>query len=167
MKLILIRHAEAIDREEGIVEANRYLTPAGRDFFRKTARTLRDRKLSPDLILTSPLLRAVQTADILAEALDYRGPLLAVEELEPGCGLAELRQLLDRHPQARELVMVGHEPDFGTMVGELLDLPHGFAFKKGTAVKLTVAPKRLAGGGRFKWLASGKGLITSRQKACG
>ncbi len=166
MKLILIRHAEAIERGADIIDACRYLTPAGREFFRKTARTMRDHGVIPDLILTSPLLRAVQTADILAESLAYNGELMAVDALEPGCDLAKIKPLLDQYPHVNELVIVGHEPDLGSLVSAFLGLPQGFTFKKGSAVRLNVKPADLRGNAVFKWLASGRKLITSREEAC-
>ena len=167
MKLILVRHGAAIERGEGVTEFNRYLTPEGRAFFRTTARTMRDQGMAPDLIITSPLVRAVQTADILAETLAYDGPLLAEDLLAPGCSLAAIMPLLDRYRDASELVLVGHEPDLGSMIEELLGLRHGFALKKGRGVKLTVRLSELHGVARFKWLASGGKLVTSLAEAGG
>ena len=84
MKLIVVRHAAAVERSSDISEETRFLTPEGRVFFRKTARTMLKNGVEPGLILTSPLLRAVQTADILAETLAYSGPLLVRNELQSG-----------------------------------------------------------------------------------
>src|SRR5512135_1169525 len=95
MKLILVRHAAAVERSREISEETRYLTPEGRAFFRKTARTMLKNGVEPGLILTSPLLRAVQTADILAETLAYSGPFMVRNELGPGFGMKALAKLLD------------------------------------------------------------------------
>lgn len=165
MRIILIRHAAAIDRGTASSESKRYLTPKGRDFFRETARTLVKKGVKPDLILTSPLLRAVQTADILAESLLFRGPLEAVDELEPGFDRARLRKLLDRYQQVTELVLVGHEPDLSTVVADLLGLSTSFNFKKGSALRLNIVPKALERSAVFKWSASGGKLITSPEEA--
>jgi len=165
VKIIFIRHAAAIDRSDGIVDARRYLTPKGRVFFRETARTIIKKGAEPDLILTSPLLRAVQTADILAESLVYSGPLAAVDELEPGFDLHRLQKVLDQYRQLGELIIVGHEPDLSSIVVELLGLRDGFNFKKGSAVRLNIEPTDLRGSAVFKWLACGKKLITSREEA--
>lgn len=162
MKIIFVRHAAAIDRCADIIEERRYLTPEGRDFCRKTARTILKKGVKPDLILTSPLLRAVQTADILAENLAYRGPLMAVDELEPGFALHGLRQLLNRFQPVNELIVVGHEPDLSTVVAELLCLDKGFKFKKGGALKLVIKSAALPGDALFKWFAIGNTLIVSR-----
>jgi phosphohistidine phosphatase len=123
--------------------------------------------VAPDLILTSPLLRAVQTADILAESLVYNGPLIAEEALGPGFDLANIKPLLEQYRHINELVIVGHEPDLGGIVSELLNLPQGFTFKKGSGVRLNIKPTDVCGSAVFKWLASGRKLITSRKEACG
>jgi phosphohistidine phosphatase len=155
MKLIIVRHAEAVERSADIREEGRYLTPEGRLSFRKTAEIMKDKGINPDLILTSPLLRAVQTADILAETISYNGPLIATDDLAPGFDIEELRQLLKTFKDAREIVLVGHEPDLGGIVASLLSLPEGFAFKKGSAVKLKIEPEAPGQPSDFKWLASG------------
>lgn len=167
MKIIFIRHAAAIDRCDAIAEEKRYLTPKGRISFRETARTMIKKRVDPELIITSPLLRAIQTADILAESLTYNGSLEALDELEPGFDIDQLRNLLHRYRHISELVIVGHEPDFSSIITSLLGLDKGFAFKKGGAVSLTVDPADLRRGAGFKWLALGKKLITSQEEAFG
>ena len=64
MKLYLVRHAEAIERSGTTPDANRYLTPKGRTAFRKIVRRARKAGIAPGIIFTSPLLRAVQTAEV-------------------------------------------------------------------------------------------------------
>lgn len=165
MKLIIIRHAAAIDRDADIPDERRYLTPAGRGYFRKTAKTMRDQGLAPELILTSPLLRAVQTADILAERLKYAGELIVADDLEPGFALPGLERLLAKHGDARAVCLVGHEPDLSQLVVTLLGLPGSCRFRKGTALGLDVDPGKLRGGARFEWLAAGRELIASLDQA--
>ena len=167
MKVILVRHAAAIERGGDVPDERRYLTPEGRASFRRTARTMAKRGVAPDLILTSPLLRSVQTADILAETLAYSGPLEAVEELAPGFDLHRLERVLGRYPQVGELVLVGHEPDLSDLIADLLGLPNDFKFKKGSAVRLNVDPANLRGAAAFKWLAVGGKLLKSREEALG
>jgi phosphohistidine phosphatase len=159
MKLIFVRHAEALARSAAISEEMRYLTAEGRSSFRKTARTLLRQGVEPSLILTSPLIRAVQTADILAETLEYIGPLQVRDELRPGFGLPQLQDLLNEFQSADEIVFVGHEPDLSSLVTALLSLPDGLAMKKGAAVKLKAEPQNLRDSAVFKWLADGKKLV--------
>lgn len=155
MKLIIVRHAQAVERSAEIREEERYLTPEGRAFFRKTAETMKDKGIEPDLILTSPLVRAVQTADILAEAISYDGRLIVADELSPGFGVDGLRQLLETFRDAKEIVIVGHEPDLGDVTASLLSLPRGLSFKKGAAVKLKINEEDLGQPAVFKWFACG------------
>ncbi len=167
MKLIIVRHAEAVDRSSDVSEERRYLTPEGRDFFRETARAMLDKGVDPDLILTSPLIRAVQTADILAETISYGGPLLAVNDLAPGFDLTDLENILAKYSSVNELVLVGHEPDLGELVASLLSLQSSIKFKKGTAVMLKLDTAGPGLSAVFKWLASGKNLTTSLKEAFG
>ena len=161
MKLVFVRHAAAVERTSEISDGTRYLTPEGRVFFRKTARTMLKNGIEPGLILTSPLLRAVQTADILAEALSYCGPYVVKEELKPGFDMHALEVIINDYRSVDELVLVGHEPDLSTIIISLLSQTGGFNFKKGSAVKLKIDPTDMQSSSAFKWLAAGKKLITS------
>jgi phosphohistidine phosphatase len=160
MKLILIRHAEAIISDE-----NRYLTTEGRLFFRKTAHTMLKNGTDPNLILTSACLRSVQTADILAESLTYIGPLMVMNELNGGFDLAALRKFLHDFQPLQELVVVGQEPDMSSLTASLLALEGGFDFKRGAAVCMKISPSDLSEPAVFKWMAVGKKVIKSRKEA--
>lgn len=164
MKLIMVRHAEAIERTPDIPDVYRYLTPEGRSMFRKTAGTIKAKGIKPGVIITSPLLRAVQTADILAETILYTGPLVASDDLSPGFQLPALQELLTAYHDTGEIVIVGHEPDFSDIIAELLALPERFSFKKGAAVKLTINPAAVHEPATFKWYALGKKLMKTRQE---
>jgi phosphohistidine phosphatase len=165
MKLIFVRHAAAIDRSAEVSEERRYLTPEGRGSFRKTAMTMLKNGTDPGMILTSPLLRAVQTAEILAETLTYIGPLVVTNDLAPGFDLQTLRKLCDTYHSVNELVLVGHEPDLSSLVASLLGLPAGFNFKKGTAICLKFDPARPDKPGVFKWLVNGRKKVATRKEA--
>jgi len=160
MKLILVRHAAAIVSNE-----NRYLTTEGRQFFRKTARTMLKNGVDPNMILTSPHIRAVQTADILAETLSYCGPLIMKDELKSDFDMRALQKHLNDYQGIEELVLVGHEPDMSILVVSFLSLPERFDFEKGTAVLLRINGNDLRAPATFKWLAKGSKLITSRKEA--
>ena len=165
MKLIFVRHAAAIERSDNISDEQRYLTPEGKVFFRKTAQTMLKNGVEPSLILTSPLIRAVQTADILAETLSFSGPLMVSHELAPGLQLQTLRTLFKKYFSVDELVIVGHEPDLSSIIVSLLNLPSGFNFKKGTAIKLKFDPARQDKLTIFKWLVAGSKIISKRKEA--
>jgi phosphohistidine phosphatase len=165
MKLIFVRHAAAIERSTAVSDEWRYLTSEGRVFFRKTAWTMLKNGVDPGLIISSPSLRAVQTAEILAETLSFIGPLIVMDELSPGLDMSGLEKIISGYRSVDELVLVGHEPDFSSLVSGLLGLPSGFNFKKGSAVKLSVNTKNTLYSSRFKWMAMGKKFISSRKDA--
>jgi phosphohistidine phosphatase len=164
MNLLIVRHAEAIEKTSGGSDERRYLTPEGRFFFRKTAGTMQKKGIDPNLILSSPLVRAVQTADILAETISYVGSLVAMDELAPGFDITALQKLLIAFQPVKELVIVGHEPDLSGIITSLLSLPDRYKFKKGTALKLKIDPADLHASAAFRWLADGRKLITSQEK---
>jgi phosphohistidine phosphatase len=157
MKLYLVRHAEAIERSGATPDATRFLTPKGRQTFRKIARRIRKAGAAPDLIVSSPLLRSVQTAEILSERLKYRGPLIVAKEVSPGFDHRALRSLLARAGNPMEAAFVGHEPDLGILAAALLGIPEGFPLRKGAVVALEVEIDVPKGGAKFLWLADGKG----------
>ena len=133
MKLILIRHAEAVERgTAGVSDEDRPLTPAGEKRFRKAARGLARVARRPDLLLTSPLPRARRTAEIAARAWGRVKPVDA-DALARGDVEALSRQLTGR--DAESVALVGHEPHLSALLAWLVgsdDAP-GFAFRKGGA----------------------------------
>jgi phosphohistidine phosphatase len=167
VKLYLVRHAEAIVRSGATPDASRYLTTKGRLAFRKIARRVRKTGIAPSVIFTSPLLRAVQTAEILAERLNHEGPVVVARELSPGFEHRGLRSLLHGTGDLREAAFVGHEPDLGNLAATLLALPGRFTLRKGAVLALEVdigVPKRAA---KFLWRADGKGTATRLADATG
>ncbi|MEO5762178.1 MAG: histidine phosphatase family protein [Vicinamibacteria bacterium] len=134
MKLLLVRHAIALDRDTpGVSDDLRPLTEDGVSRFRKTARSLAN-LVTADLILTSPLLRAKQTAEILAK----HWPSVATHEsaaLGDGSRI-HFEESLSRLPKsARVVAAVGHEPYLSEWTAEWLGASQSdsFAFKKGGA----------------------------------
>jgi phosphohistidine phosphatase len=155
MKLYLIRHGTAIARCDEVREEDRWLTPAGRDEFRANARCLAKKGFVPDCIVTSPLVRAVQTADILAEVLDFGGEIRVSRELAPGFSVAGLFRLASSCGAPRSLAAVGHEPDLGEVLARLLGRDDALPFKKGVIVALNLDPAGSGTTARFRWLIHG------------
>jgi phosphohistidine phosphatase len=152
MKLYLIRHAAAIARGEHIVDEHRYLTLRGRQSFRITARKMRKRGAMPDAIVTSPLVRAVQTAEILAQGLAFKGKLVVSAELAPGFDVAKLHRILASFKKTSGLALVGHEPDLGEVAGTLLKLGRPFPLKKGMVVALKIPTAKQDTQASLKWV---------------
>jgi len=164
MRLYVVRHAEAIERGGNVPDAMRTLTPEGRTFFRKTVKRLIKWGASPDCICSSPLVRAVQTAEILAEEIGFRGPLIVTDKLAPGFGRAGLKAILSKCAGAKEVALVGHEPDLGDLVASLLSLPSPRPLKKGEIVALQLPRKDALSPAAFLWSARGKRFVTEERK---
>jgi len=152
VRLYLVRHAEAIERSATTPDAARCLTTKGRLSFRKIARRARKAGAAPVVIFTSPLLRAVQTAEILAERLKHKGEVVVAKELSPGFDLRALRALLARAQNPMEAAFVGHEPDLGLLAAALLAVPGGFPLRKGAVVAMEVERNVLKGTAKFLWM---------------
>jgi len=164
MKLYLVRHAEAIERGGNVPDAIRYLTPEGRRFFRKTVKRLIRQGALPDCICSSPLVRAVQTAEILAEGFGFRGPLIVTETLAPGFGRAGLKSILSKCKDSKEVALVGHEPDLGDLLSSLLSLRETCSLKKGEIVALDLPRKESLSRAVFLWSAAGKNISEKKRK---
>ncbi len=147
MRLLIVRHAVAVARgTPGIPDRERPLTPEGEERFRETARGLAKLLDRPDVLLTSPWLRARQTAAIAAAAWGR----LKVEEAEAlaGGSFAQHATLLDPYPKDANVAVVGHEPYVSSLLARLLGCGHEdrLTFKKGGAALVEV-PGRLEQGG--------------------
>jgi len=123
MLIFFLRHAEA----EGLASSdfNRRLTPKGVDQAEKAAKFCLRSGLLPDLIITSPLVRARKTAEIVSKSLGVN----LVEEPWLACGMDPevcLKQLSAR-PAMRSVMVVGHEPDFSHAIAHLIGLPDASA----------------------------------------
>lgn len=116
MRLYLVRHAEA---ERGDPDELRRLTPAGRAAARELGRRLADEGVRPDAVLTSPLLRARETADEIARATD--AGVEPVEALRPGATARDVTAAVAGRGET--VVVVGHQPDCGQIAAALTDGP--------------------------------------------
>ena len=116
MQLYFLRHGEADWPHWTKPDDERPLTDFGKKEVRQLAKFLSRLKVKPDLIVTSPLPRALQTAEIAAQQLKTK--LRQDTALEPGFGINELRAVLKRH-RSKVLMLVGHEPDFSSVISAL------------------------------------------------
>lgn len=116
MQLYFLRHGEADWPNWSKPDDERPLTDFGKKEVRQVGKFLNRLKVRPDLVVTSPLPRALQTAEIAAEQL--KAKLSQDEALEPGFGISELSAVLKRH-RSKVLMLVGHEPDFSSVISAL------------------------------------------------
>ena len=137
MKLYLCRHADAADPLDDLRDDDRWLTPKGRKQARKVGKALAREDEGPEVILTSPLVRAVQTAEGLAHALDFDGAIEATRALAPGGRLsAALAAVAAQAPDAKAVYLVGHEPMMSEWASLLLGTRFPRAFAKGAVLRL-------------------------------
>jgi phosphohistidine phosphatase len=141
MNLFLLRHG--IAAEPGVAgyepDSKRPLTSKGKDRLREAVRAMKVLDLSFDLILSSPFLRAKQTADIIANRLKLRKKLAFSEDLTPaGNPRLLIQQLNQFRPEPENVLLVGHEPYLGRLVGLLAagNTSLELDFKKGGLAKL-------------------------------
>jgi phosphohistidine phosphatase len=121
VRIYLVRHGDAVPEEEAGSDRDRWLSPHGREAARVLGRLLREQAVAPDTILSSPLPRAVQTAELLAQGLDYLGPVSALRCLEPA---AQPRVASSAILTAgASVLVVSHEPAISTLGAFLLGLP--------------------------------------------
>lgn len=128
MKIYLVRHGDAVPEEEAGSDRDRWLSRKGRDAVRVLARLLREQGLAIeaplDAILCSPLPRAVQTAELIAEALDYIGVIESLRCLEPA-GQPQVAgpAVIGRVERSGSVLVVGHEPSISNLGAYLLGRP--------------------------------------------
>lgn len=155
MQLLIVRHAIAMDREEyaktGRPDSDRPLTDTGRRRMRKNARGLQRISPHPDLIGTSPWLRAADTARVIAETLGVER-METVEEMTPDHHPRELAQWLNGKVDIGSVIVVGHEPHLGEVVTWLMGgSGSNVEFKKGGACLLKIDGKVDAGTAILQW----------------
>lgn len=152
MRLHLIRHGKAEDEGPDGSDASRRLTEQGRAEWARAAEGLARLDVRPDVILTSPLPRARETAEILARALGGPAPTLWTEAAPGGpYDEAGLLGQLARHGD--EVVLVGHEPTLGLLVS-IATFGHATAatpLKKGGVACIHFVGAPAPGQGRLVW----------------
>lgn len=161
MRVYLIRHGIAVPRgSPGIIDdAARELTADGIKKMRRAVRALVRLGVDLERIWSSPLIRARQTADILAEAFPEAGSVRSLRALAPECNFDRILAILLKSGSLNEVALVGHEPDLGVLAGLLLTgrrVPL-VEFKKGGAACIDLEPAVQPCRGRLVW------LLTPRQ----
>jgi phosphohistidine phosphatase len=151
MKLTIIRHAIAVPAgTAGIPDEERPLTKEGKRRFGKAVRGLVEVCAPPDVLLTSPLPRALETAAIAGRA--WGGIPPTSEPVLARGSVDDILALLARFPRDGHLALVGHEPTMSALLARLLGSAAGerFAFRKGGAAHVDV-PGAPSEGGRLEW----------------
>jgi phosphohistidine phosphatase len=149
MKIILVRHGDAdADIPEGLEDDARALTTRSRLALPAHFGALKERIGAPDVIFMSPLVRAVQTATLLSQALGYEGSLRATRALYPDGPVGALDGLLAERP-GETVVLVGHQPSMGSAAAHFLGVG---AFPKPVQPGTVIGVERPEDGGAPKLL---------------
>ena len=158
MKIYLVRHGIAA---EGLIrgitrDSERPLTDEGITETKMVARGLKKIGVAPDLIVASPLVRTKQTADIIQTELG--GELTICDALAPGVTSANVFKFLKKYPNSHEIFLVGHEPDMGELVKEIIGAGFEFTlpFQKAGVCCVEVADLPPTMPGILKWLLTPK-----------
>jgi len=120
MDLWLLRHAAAEDRAESGRDEDRELTKEGKQRARDVARGLAALDPGIDLVITSPLRRARQTAEPVVEALGLQKSFRASVALEPAMDPAEILEEVHAEKERDAILLVGHQPHLGHLLGRLV-----------------------------------------------
>src|SRR3954468_18121713 len=119
LELYLVRHGVAAERgKDWPDDSKRPLTPEGISRLRKSARGLAAIGVSFDQIVTSPLVRTRQTADVFAEELKPKPPIVTADALAPAGTPAAVIQEITKHVRKARVALVGHEPNLGELAAQ-------------------------------------------------
>ncbi len=151
MDLYLLRHAiaEPIGEDNHFQDDKRALTPEGSLKMRRASSGLRRLGLHFGLLASSPLVRARQTAEIVAESTKFTAPIQIWQELAPGGSIDGLFKRLQKYQEKESALLVGHQPDLGYLAARLIfgRCEGSLDFKKGglCCIKVTEMPPEFPG----------------------
>jgi phosphohistidine phosphatase len=156
MKIFIIRHADAIEYETDTVKNDelRFITPKGRKVTGRVANALKEEFNGLQKIFTSPLIRAVQTAEIIAAELKFKNDIELVYELRNEVPIAALQKLLNENSGLDSIALVSHEPKVSLLVKSFSDKKNFEGFCKSSVCLIEFDPE--SGEGKFKWYFDSK-----------
>ncbi len=157
MEIYILRHGIAEDAAPGQPDSERALTSDGRKKLRSVLRTAASAGVAPSLILTSPFKRALQTAQIAAEILEYKGELLRTKALEPSSAPKAVWDEIRVHKDEMGILLAGHEPLFSRLTAYLLGSPNlQVEFKKGAIACIELDRFPAEPHGVLRWMLTSK-----------
>ena len=167
MDLYILRHGIAVEPGTPGYEddADRPLTPGGQRKLGQIADAMEALDLSFDRIISSPYVRARETAEIVAEALGADKTLELSDTLTPGGSVKRLVELLNRlEPSPKSVLLVGHEPYLSGLISLLVSGKEtfGVVMKKGGLCKLTTESLKHGRCAALQWLVTPKQMALMR-----
>jgi len=158
-ELYLVRHAIAAERgDEWPDDSKRPLTERGIARFKEVVTGLGSLEVAIDEVFTSPLIRAKQTADVLAAGITGKPSVKLLEALAPGHTAAQVMSQLAKAAKRRRIALVGHEPDLGELSAHLLGAQRAVPFKKGGVCRIDVESLTSRRAASLIWFATPKML---------
>jgi phosphohistidine phosphatase len=161
MDIYVVRHGIAIDREDPKCppDPERYLTEEGIEKTKRVAAAVAALGASPDLLLSSPYVRAMQTAEIFASALDYsKQKIRQTDLLLPGTEPSLLFRELAKDKHTSTLFVFGHAPQLDDIIASALGSKHHITSLKKAGVALIELKRVSPPNGQLVWLATPKML---------
>jgi phosphohistidine phosphatase len=157
VELYVFRHGIAEDAPPGGKDADRALTDDGRKKVVDVVKAARRAGLAPSLIISSPYVRAVQTAKSAAEVLGYKGEIVCIDALVPhGTPEGVWKELRD-YSEETAILLAGHEPLLSLLVAHLLAAPElRVEMKKAALVRIDVESFGPAPLGTLRWMITPK-----------
>ena len=157
MELYLLRHGIAEERSSTGRDADRRLTDEGRDKLRRVLERAHGAGVDPALIISSPLKRALETAEIAAHQLGYEGRIVRAEGLTPGSTPAKLWTEVRAHAEQPSILLAGHEPLFSSAVAWMLGSTRPMVnFKKAAIVRIDFETMGAEPRGVLQWMLTPK-----------
>ena len=159
LELYLIRHGDAAERGKDYPDdSKRPLTSQGVTRLRKEAHALNALGVTFDQVITSPLVRARQTADTLAEVIQGKPSVVSADALAPAGTAPGVIQELGKHMRKARIALVGHEPNMGELAAFLIGAKVPLPFKKGAICRIDFEQLPPKGVGQLRWLLPPKVL---------
>jgi len=163
-ELYLIRHGIAEERGDAWPDdSKRPLTEEGMSRLRKSARALARLGVSFDVVLTSPLVRTQQTAEIVAAAFSPKPPIINVDALAPEGAASAVMNELEKHAKRTRIAIVGHEPGIGDLAAKLVGMRAEMEFKKGAIARIDVEAVPPKTPGMLRWFVPPRFLRNIRK----
>jgi phosphohistidine phosphatase len=159
MELYIVRHGIAVDREDPKCPADpdRFLTEEGIEKTRQVAKGVVEVASVPDVILTSPYLRAFQTAELFAEALEYSKQKIRKSELLlPGAEPLQLFRELAKDKDLSSVFVFGHAPHLDDLIATAIGSKHHISSLKKAGVAFVELKRLVPPSGELVWLATPK-----------
>jgi phosphohistidine phosphatase len=160
--ILILRHGRAEDEGPGMSDADRKLTKKGYEEMEAVAHWIASQRMPIDLIASSPLVRAQETAEVVAKALNARDRVVNWKMLAPGGNPDIVCRQISRHPDYTSILLVGHEPLLSSLISHIIagDDHAAIIMTKGALAKIQDFSYAGRPSGSLHW------LLTAKQMAC-